>query len=106
MRTKNGKLYSSKADWIIGDLKLPPTPPHPPLAAKFSSQGDAHVRTDAQVKFLYYPLACHIMILSWTTATPEFLFATSVILIKKLTDDLLTISVTFTRFYKIGNILM
>ena len=38
-------------------------PPHPPLsslkknpAAKFTSQGHAHVRTDAQIKFLYYPL--------------------------------------------------
>ena len=31
-------------------------PPHPKkkLAAKFASQGDAHVRTDAQIKFLYY----------------------------------------------------
>ena len=27
-----------------------------PSAAKFASQGDAHVRTDAQIKFLYYPL--------------------------------------------------
>ena len=26
-------------------------------AAKFASQGDAHVRTDAQIKFLYYPMA-------------------------------------------------
>ena len=25
-------------------------------AAKFASQSDAHVRTDAQIKFLYYPL--------------------------------------------------
>ena len=25
-------------------------------AATFDSQGDAHVRTDAQIKFLYYPL--------------------------------------------------
>ena len=33
----------------------PPTPPPPP-AAKFASQGDAHVKTDAQIKFLYYPL--------------------------------------------------
>ena len=27
---------------------------HP--AAKFASQGHAHVSTDAQIKFLYYPL--------------------------------------------------
>ena len=25
-------------------------------AAKFTSQGHAHVRTDAQIEFLYYPL--------------------------------------------------
>ena len=29
-------------------------PPNPP-AAKFTSQGGAQVRTDAQIKFLYYP---------------------------------------------------
>ena len=40
----------------------PPAPPHPPrlqkrkTAAKFASQGDAHERNDAQIKFLYYPL--------------------------------------------------
>ena len=28
-------------------------PPNPP-AAKFASQGGAQVRTDAQIKFLYY----------------------------------------------------
>ena len=28
-------------------------------AAKFTSQGDAHVRTNAQIKFLYYPLSYH-----------------------------------------------
>ena len=33
------------------------TPINPP-AAKFASQGDVHVRTDAQIKSLYYPLAC------------------------------------------------
>ena len=37
-------------------LTVPP-PPKPP-AAKFASQGDARVRTDAQIKFLYYPLDC------------------------------------------------
>ena len=25
-------------------------------AVKFASQGDAHVRRDTQIKFLYYPL--------------------------------------------------
>ena len=35
----------------------PPLPPKKNPAAKFASQGDAHVRTDAQSKFLYYPLS-------------------------------------------------
>ena len=37
-----------------------PPPPNPP-AAKFASQGDVHVRTEAQIKFLYYPVIvpCH-----------------------------------------------
>ena len=35
-------------------LQQPPNPP----AAKFVSEGDAHMRTDAQIKFLYYPLDC------------------------------------------------
>ena len=40
-----------------GGLQHPPPhcPPNLP-AAKFTSQGDAHVRTNAQIKFLYYPL--------------------------------------------------
>ena len=42
----------------IGGLTAP-LPPNPP-AAMFASQGDAHVRIDAQIKFLYYPLA-HVM---------------------------------------------
>ena len=33
-------------------LQSPPNPRTP----KFASQGDAHVRTDTQIKFLYYPL--------------------------------------------------
>ena len=38
-------------------LSVPLHPqPTPPPAAKFASQGDAHVKTDAQIKFLYYPL--------------------------------------------------
>ena len=37
------------------------TPPPNPPAAKFASQGDVHVRTEAQIKFLYYPVIvpCH-----------------------------------------------
>ena len=30
-------------------------PPLKPPAAKFASQGDAHVRTEAKFKFRYYP---------------------------------------------------
>ena len=33
-----------------------PSPPKKTPAAKFASQRDAHMRTDAQIKFLYYPL--------------------------------------------------
>ena len=40
--------------FTAGSLQRP-LPPNPP-AAKFTSQGDAPVRTDAQIKFLYYPL--------------------------------------------------
>ena len=36
-------------------LTAPPLPTKPP-SAKFASQGNAHVRTDAQIQFLYYPL--------------------------------------------------
>ena len=32
-------------------------PPNP-LAAKVVSEGDAYMRTDAKIKFLYYPLDC------------------------------------------------
>ena len=34
----------------------PPTPPPEPPRVFFTSQGDAHVRTDAQIIFLYYPI--------------------------------------------------
>ena len=49
--------------------------------------------------------ATTVTILTWATTTPEFFFAT-LIIIKKLTYDLLTISVTFTWFYKTENIVM
>ena len=42
-----------------GVLKCPPPHPLPSqktLTVTFASQGDAHMRTDAQIKFLYYPL--------------------------------------------------
>ena len=40
--------------------------------AKFASQGDPHVRTDAQIKFLYYPLMYRVSFLvlfhaKWST---------------------------------------
>ena len=37
--------------------------PLSPPAAKFASQGDAHLRTDAQINFLYYPLYMHLTVL-------------------------------------------
>ena len=39
----------------LGVTAFPPPKKKTP-AAKFASQGDAHVRTDAQIKFRYYPL--------------------------------------------------
>ena len=36
-----------------------PKNPNPP-AAIFASKGDAHVRNDAQIKFLHYPLYRYI----------------------------------------------
>ena len=45
-------IYSKIGRW---DCK-PPPPPHPPPNAKSASQGDAHMRTDPQIKLLYYPL--------------------------------------------------
>ena len=44
--------------WGAYSAALPPAL-NPP-AAKLASQGDAQVRTDAQIKFLYYPLATPI----------------------------------------------
>ena len=45
---------------------------------------------------LFY--ACHVMILSWTTTTLEFFFAT-LVYNKKFTGDLSTISVTITWWW-------
>ena len=49
--------------------------------------------------------SCHLMILSWKTTTPNFFcyFSNNN---KKLTDDSLTISVTFTWFYKTENVVV
>ena len=38
-----------------GGLQCPPFP-QKTQAAKFTLQRDAHMRTNAQIKFLYYPL--------------------------------------------------
>ena len=43
---------------LTAELTAPPTP-NPP-AAKFASQ-DAQVRTNAQIKFLYYPLVTNML---------------------------------------------
>ena len=41
---------------IGGGSLQPPSPPQNPPAAKLASQGDAYVRNNSQIKFLYYPL--------------------------------------------------
>ena len=41
-------------EYSNGGLTALPSPL--PAAAKFASQGDAHMRTNTQIKFLYYPL--------------------------------------------------
>ena len=43
-----------------------PLPQRKPPAAKFASQSDAHVKTDAEIKFLYYPLYIYIYIHIYT----------------------------------------
>ena len=57
----------------------------PPLAADFASQGDTLVRTDAQMKFLYYPLTqylscyqqtcniCYNLVISVSVIFPAYL---------------------------------
>ena len=46
-------IYSKTwGELTVGSYSIPVNPP----AAKFASQGDAHVRTNAQIKFLYYSL--------------------------------------------------
>ena len=57
----------------------------PPPAADFASQGDTHVRTDAQMKFLYYPLTqylscyqqtcniCYNLVISVSVIFPAYL---------------------------------
>ena len=46
---------------IRGAYSTPPSPANP-AAAKFASQSDVHVRTNTQIKFLYYPLHVNIYI--------------------------------------------
>ena len=44
-----------RGELIKGSYSAHLYPRNPPAAA-FASQGDAHLRTDAQIKFLYFPL--------------------------------------------------
>ena len=52
-------MIYSKIGW--GGLTVPPAPLKKKTlpTAKFPSQGDAHMRTDAQIKFLYFPLSVY-----------------------------------------------
>ena len=46
-------IYSKiRREGLAAPIPLPQTKPP---AAKFASQSDAHVKTDAEIKFLYYP---------------------------------------------------
>ena len=46
-----------------GGLTGPPPPsPTNSSAAKFASQGDVHVKTDTQIKFLYYPMRVNMIL--------------------------------------------
>ena len=56
-----------------GELKAtaPPPPLSNPPAAKFASQRDAHMRTDGQIKFLYYPLLTSNSIYTFTELLPN-----------------------------------
>ena len=52
---------------IAGGYSAPPSLPSSPTnpsAAKFAPQGDVHMRTYTQIKFLYYPLAWYIKVAS------------------------------------------
>ena len=49
-------IYGKIGEWLtVGTYSAPLPPPNSP-AAKIASQVHAHVRNDAQIKFLYYPL--------------------------------------------------
>ena len=48
-------MYSKKVGVCLQGTPPPPSHPNYP-AAKFASQGEAHMRTDTQIKFIYYPL--------------------------------------------------
>ena len=46
----------------VGEGTAPPPPSLKNTSApKFASQGDVHVTTDAQIKFLYYPVCVNIL---------------------------------------------
>ena len=44
-----------KKCYIEGLQRPPPLLPRTPPTAKFASQRDAHMRTDAPIRFLFYP---------------------------------------------------
>ena len=45
-----------------GGAGPPPPPPQEIPAVNFTSQGDAHVRNDAQIKLLHYTLYAYICV--------------------------------------------
>ena len=55
---------------LLRRLTVPSPPPNPP-ATKFASQGDAHVITDIQIKFLYYPLICYLKFFMSEIKSPQ-----------------------------------
>ena len=63
--------------------------------------------SSSKIADLGYFLACHVMILSWATTTHgSHWILPCYFIIKQLTNDLLTISVTFTWFHKFENIVI
>ena len=80
---QNGGRYPILGGYIViyreirGAYSGPSLSPSPtnPSSAKFASQGNVHLRTDSQIKFLYYPLRvniyirklCQMLVLNLTT---------------------------------------
>ena len=54
-------IYSKiRGEELTAPIPPSPSPQRKPPAAKVASQTDAHVKTDAEIKFLYYPLYIYI----------------------------------------------